>query len=515
MKLIRIPAFLLAAVCSAALTTSAFCQDPAPAPVPTPQAQKVPTMAEATQLMREAKWEEASVAFGQIALANQENGVAWLNLGYCLHANGDLDRALRVHHKAATFEPYQSTALYNIGCVHALKGDADKAFEYLNKALAARPIAAAQFKGDSDLTTLHKDARWAKLMMKLEPKAKAKAKTKASPLPKSKEASVPRPEKPKYGKAISLAKLPAERRFDFWIGEWDMFVNGELISHQSVKSQLDGASIVQTGPRSMTLIVFDPTTSQWKMTWTSTAGHHDILIGGMNDKGQMVMHQKVLRDRPGTVGKWILRDMQKNHFFADWMTSDDGGKTWVNEAAMEYKRATKKAKVKAEKAKQAKSIAGMSKNAPPQTRQYAFMLGDWKIEAKAMKPDQSWTKGDGHARVAFADDGVTLVEDMLLRLEGLGEFEGQNRRVYNSDAGQWDVRWTPKGQDVTFEIVGKKVDGKLTEYSSGSDQYGAYKDTVYYTDIKKNSFKVWMDRVYTDTGHEIEGLYQATMTRVK
>jgi tetratricopeptide (TPR) repeat protein len=544
MKLTRIPAYLLAAVCSTALTTAAFSQDPLPTPTPTPQVQEVPTMAEATQLMREAKWEEAAVAFGSIALADQDNGVAWLNLGYCLHANGDLDRALRVHHKAATFETYQGTALYNIGCVHALQGNADRAFEYLNKALAASPIAAAQFKNDTDLTSLHKDARWGKLMAKLDPKAKAKAKAKvkATPLPKSKEASAAKAakaEKPKYGKAIALAKLPAERRFDFWIGEWDMSVNGELISHQSVKSQLDGASIVQTGPNSMTLAVFDPTTSKWKMTWTSTAGHHDVLIGGMNDQGQMVMHQNELRDRPGVIGKWILRDIYKNHFFADWVTSTDDGKTWVNEAAMEYKRTPKKAKaakdakgkatkaakakdskVKAAKTKQAKSIAGMSKDAPPQTRQYAFMLGDWKIEAEAMKPDQTGTTGSGHLRVAFADDGVTLVEDMLLKLDGLGEFEGQNRRVFNPDAGQWDVRWTPKGQDATFEIVGKMVDGKMVdgkmvEYSGGNDQHGAYKDTVHYTDIKKNSFKVWMDRVYTDSGHKIEGLYHATMTRVK
>lgn len=480
-------------------------------------------MADATQLMREAKWEEAATAFGQIVLSDQTNGVAWLNLGYCLHANGDLDRALRVHHKAATFEPYKATALYNVGCVHALKGETELAFEYLYKALEARPIPISQFQGDSDLVSLHKDKRWAKLMNKLDPKAKDKPKVANTPLPKSKEASA---EKPKYGKAVSLAKLPPERRFDFWVGEWDMYVNGELISHQSVKSQLDGASIVQTGPQSMTLAVFDPSSGKWKMTWTSTAGHHDVLVGGMNDQGQMVMKQKVLRDRPGVIGKWVLRDIYKNHFFADWMTSEDGGKTWVNEAAMEYKRAPKKAKDKAtketqaktkakDKAKQAKAIAGMSKDAPPQTRQYAFLLGNWKVEAEAMKPDQTWTKGGGSISVKFAADGVTLVEDMVLRLEGLGEFEGQSRRVYNPDAGQWDVRWTPKGQDTTFEITGKKKGEKMVEYSTGSDQYGPYKDTVYYTDIKKNSFKVWMDRVYTDSGHEIEGLYRATMTRVK
>lgn len=523
MKLIRIPMLVLAAACSTALTSPVFSQDPAPAP----QAEQAPTMAEATQLMREAKWEDAAVAFGRIVLADQDNGVAWLNLGYCLHANGDLDRALRVHHKAATFETYKGTALYNIGCVHALQGDADQAFEYLNKALDARPIPAAQFKGDSDLVSLHKDKRWAKLMNKLEPKAKVAAEAKAAPLPKSKEASA---EITKYGKAISLAKLPAERRFDFWIGEWDMYVNGEFITHQSVKSQLDGASIVQSGPRSMTLAVFDPVDAKWKMTWTSTAGHHDLLVGGMNDKGQMVMHQKVLRDRPGVIGKWILRDIHKNHFFADWMTSEDGGKTWVNEAAMEYKRAPKKAKVKDSakpaieadpkakektKVKQAKSIVGMSKDAPPQTRQYAFLIGDWKVEAEAMKPDQTWTTGGGTIHVAFADDGITLVEDMVLKLEGLGEFEGQNRRVYNPDAGQWDVRWTPKGQDVAFEIVGKKKGEKMVEYSEGEDQYGPFKDTVYYTDIKKNSFKVWMDRAYTNSGHKVEGLYRATMTRVK
>ncbi len=515
MNFIRIPVLLVAAALGTALSAPLYSQDPAPAP----QAQSVPTLAEATQLMREAKWEEASIAFGLIVLSDQENGVAWMNLGYCLHANGDLDRALQVHLKAATFEQFKSTALYNVGCVHALKGDVDKAFDYLNQALAARPIPAAQFSGDADLTSLHKDKRWAKLMMKLDPNANKPQIVKEAPLPSATDKA---DDGLKKGKAISLAKLPAERRFDFWIGEWEMYMNGEFMSRQSVKSTLDGASILQSGPQSMTLAVFDPTSGQWNMTWTSTAGHHDILVGNMDDKGQMVMNQKVLRDRPGDIGKWILRDIYKNHFMADWMTSKDGGKTWNTEAVMEYKRFQNniKDKVKAQneqpkKAGQSKAIAGLSKNAPPQTRQYVFMLGSWMIEAEAMKPDQTWTKGGGEIKVHFADDGVTLVEDMTLNLEGLGEFAGQSRRVYNPDSEQWDIRWMPKGQDAVFEIVGKKKDGKMVEYSTGTDQYGAFKDTVYYTDITKNSFKVWMDRAYTETGHKVEGLYRATMTRIR
>ena len=98
---------------------------------------KDPAMAEAKDLLGEEKYGEAAAKFEAIAAANPENAKAVLMQGYALHAAGRLDEALVVHERAAKFADIRATALYNAACVHALKGETDKAFATLDESIKA------------------------------------------------------------------------------------------------------------------------------------------------------------------------------------------------------------------------------------------------------------------------------------------------------------------------------------------------------------------------------------------
>lgn len=59
-----------------------------------------------------------------------------------------------------------STTLYNAACSHALAGHADRAFALLDEAIAHGWREAAHMSTDTDLDSLHADARWAATLAK-------------------------------------------------------------------------------------------------------------------------------------------------------------------------------------------------------------------------------------------------------------------------------------------------------------------------------------------------------------
>ena len=80
---------------------------------------------------------------------------------YALHADGDLERAIKAHKKAASFESFRGIGLYNLGCAYALTGQTDKAFEALRASGEAGFTLPGRIEGDPDLDSLRDDPRLA------------------------------------------------------------------------------------------------------------------------------------------------------------------------------------------------------------------------------------------------------------------------------------------------------------------------------------------------------------------
>ena len=141
----------------------AVAEPPAPAPQQSGETD-IPTAEQARSLQGAGQWEQAAEAWGQIARHDPDNGTAWFNLGYCLHAAGRLEEAIEAHQKAATFDDYHAIAQYNLGCAYALAGRPDAAFEALEGAQAAGWRLRDYAFSDSDLESLREDPRLHELL---------------------------------------------------------------------------------------------------------------------------------------------------------------------------------------------------------------------------------------------------------------------------------------------------------------------------------------------------------------
>jgi Flp pilus assembly protein TadD len=111
-------------------------------------------MGAARRLMGNEEYAAAAAMLMRVVEAEPDNGDAWFNLGYCLHADGQIEKAIEVHKKAATFDDFRGIALYNLGCAYALKGKTEKAFETLILARQAGFDVLDYIDDDADLKSV-------------------------------------------------------------------------------------------------------------------------------------------------------------------------------------------------------------------------------------------------------------------------------------------------------------------------------------------------------------------------
>jgi TolB-like protein/Tfp pilus assembly protein PilF len=125
---------------------------------------------------------DATAALAEI---EQEKSEAWRMIGlpmaYCaLGRKADADAALN-----ALIAKYEKDAPYNIAYVYAFCGDADKAFEWLDKAIAYQDGGLGEIVTENLFDKIHSDPRWLPFLRKIgkAPDQLAKIEFKVPPLP--------------------------------------------------------------------------------------------------------------------------------------------------------------------------------------------------------------------------------------------------------------------------------------------------------------------------------------------
>lgn len=92
-----------------------------------------------------------------------KTGSEWYGRGMELHNAERYDEAVEAFQKSIELGHREGASSYNIACGYALKGDADRAFEWLDKAVAAGFEVGSYIAHDDDLDSLRDDPRFEKL----------------------------------------------------------------------------------------------------------------------------------------------------------------------------------------------------------------------------------------------------------------------------------------------------------------------------------------------------------------
>ncbi len=161
------------------VATSASEEEDAPAEPLPDSGRTVPAILKAIGAVKEA-------AGGFVRASNEgersgkRDGGDWYSRGMSFHRRERYDEAIAAFQKAIEAGYREDAASYNIACGYALKGDRDKAFEWLHRAEEAGFDVASYLGHDDDLDGLRGDPRWKALKNEVRPSARQERKAESA-----------------------------------------------------------------------------------------------------------------------------------------------------------------------------------------------------------------------------------------------------------------------------------------------------------------------------------------------
>lgn len=129
-----------------------------------PSLSKSPSLEEANAYHLRADWENAAWAYQEVTKKELTNGFAFSRLGLALSQLQRYEQSGSAYEKALELKFRPPNTMYNLACVYSLKGDIDKALQWLERALAAGFKNRAALQSDADLNNLRNDERFRKLL---------------------------------------------------------------------------------------------------------------------------------------------------------------------------------------------------------------------------------------------------------------------------------------------------------------------------------------------------------------
>lgn len=197
-----------------------------------------------------------------------------------------------------------ATAMYNAGAMHARLGHTDQALEWLEKSVNAGFYVPAQFTSDPDLNALRNNVRFQAIVQK---------------------ASTP---------PTPCMTDPNFRKFDFWVGEWDVTpANAStVVGHSVIQVIAGGCALLENwtasnGSDGKSMNTYNPAVGQWQQYWIGSGG-------GFTDYKESSWQGSTLVYRFFSTGPGVA-DQRLSFTPIDANTvrqlgeiSTDGGKTW-------------------------------------------------------------------------------------------------------------------------------------------------------------------------------------------
>jgi hypothetical protein len=135
------------------------------------------------------------------------------------------------------------------------------------------------------------------------------------------------------GPMKSCTQSPEYRRFDFWVGEWDVEVGGQVVAKSSIQSVADGCIILENwmpfgGGEGKSWNFYNSTTGHWEQVWITNTGEILKVAGGW--KNGAIREEGPTRSATGrpALHRHSFTPVPPDRVRQFCEESEDGGKTW-------------------------------------------------------------------------------------------------------------------------------------------------------------------------------------------
>jgi len=135
-------------------------------------------------------------------------------------------------------------------------------------------------------------------------------------------------------------------QFDFWLGDWDVFVPSGKLAGTNRIEPLYGCVLHEhwksASIEGQSLNVFDPDRGVWHQTWIDSSAGLLVLEGAFRD-GAMTMSDRHLPGKKDAlqVNEITWTPNADGSVRQHWRVSSDGGKTWTTSFDGKYVKSTR------------------------------------------------------------------------------------------------------------------------------------------------------------------------------
>lgn len=243
----------------------------------------------------------------------------------------------------------------------------------------------------------------------------------------------------------AAAALPLEaRQFDFWLGDWDIFI-GSTRTIGDIKSFGVGGGIAilenYAAGFGTSVSVYSVKEQKWYQTWYD---QDQLLIeaSGRFENDRMVLVGQDLRTNTGAklTGRLSWFNITANDYRFTYELSSDGGQTWQSNFASHHVRP-------ATVAAQSSAPSGLSPAALPSGfRQFDFLKGEWEVMTEDC-PEP----GSGIVTLFGAGGGFAVLEDFKCG----DNYRGSSVSFYSTLTGSWRYYWLDT-EGLLLELTGNR-----------------------------------------------------------
>jgi hypothetical protein len=135
-----------------------------------------------------------------------------------------------------------------------------------------------------------------------------------------------------------------------------------------------------------------------------------------------------------------------------------------------------------------------SPNAPPELSRFAFLIGEWRGEARLKRDEGTWEHLNATWEGRYILEGYVIVDEYRMTTQA-GELLvlGMNLRSYDAKNKTWNMKWLNAlaGTWVDLgpeELGGVKADEKAITYSMKEPVAAHVFTRATYTNISENHF---------------------------
>ncbi len=161
------------------------------------------------------------------------------------------------------------------------------------------------------------------------------------------------------------------------------------------------------------------------------------------------------------------------------------------------------------------SVGGRNPAAPPESEQFAFLVGDKSCESRQMRPDGTMVDaGSARWEGRWILDGWAIADEWISEQPDGTLFHGVNIRSFNPESRRWDNRWLSSHTLQWKYFWAEKVgDTMVMTGGEGTDPGGAFVDRNVFSEASSDGFHWRKDRSWDGGETWIEGVARIVCRR--